>query len=66
MQPEKSYTWQQEKPDPNLEYKLVKFKKDTEKFVGTDMRIYGPFQKGDLCRIPEVLKTALEKQGRIS
>ena len=37
-----------------LEHRMVllKFKQPTEQFVGTDLKTYGPFEKGDMATIP--------------
>ncbi|MEM5836725.1 MAG: hypothetical protein QW451_00135 [Candidatus Aenigmatarchaeota archaeon] len=41
---------------------LVIFKESVPEFVGVDMKTYGPFEKGDIARIPEEnMKILVEK-----
>lgn len=37
---------------PKTTTREVIFKKKTEKFVGTDLESYGPFEKGDIVKLP--------------
>jgi DNA replication factor GINS len=42
---------------------LVVFKEDTPEFVGADEKIYGPFKKGDIAKLPEEnIKVLLERK----
>ncbi|MBT3690828.1 hypothetical protein HOG16_01130 [Candidatus Woesearchaeota archaeon] len=38
---------------PKTTTREVIFKKKTDKFVGTDLKNYGPFEKGDIEKLPE-------------
>jgi len=41
---------------------LVVFKEAVPEFVGSDMKTYGPFQKGDIAKLPEEnMKVLLER-----
>lgn len=41
---------------------LIVFKEDVSSFVGSDMRLYGPFKKGDIAKVPdENMKVLLER-----
>jgi DNA replication factor GINS len=42
---------------------LVVFKEDVPTFVGSDMKNYGPFKRGDIAKLPEENKTVLLQQG---
>jgi DNA replication factor GINS len=43
-------------------FPLVVFKEETPEFIGIDGKVYGPFKKGDIARIPEEnIKTLVEK-----
>lgn len=42
---------------------LVMFKKEVPTFVGADMKNYGPFNKGDIAKLPDENKSVLLKQG---
>ena len=42
---------------------LVIFKEDVPAFVGSDMKKYGPFKKGDIAKLPNENKEVLIKQG---
>ena len=42
---------------------LVMFKDEVPAFVGADMKNYGPFNKGDIAKLPEENKKVLLKQG---
>ena len=37
---------------PKITSKKVKFKRKTDQFVGTDLKSYGPFEKGDIAKLP--------------
>ncbi|MBI4010370.1 MAG: DNA replication complex GINS family protein [Candidatus Aenigmarchaeota archaeon] len=44
------------------ELKIVVFKEDVPEFLGSDMKTYGPFKKGDTARLPEDnIKVLMEK-----
>lgn len=45
------------------ENKLVRFIRPTPKFVSTDMKVYGPFEREDLASVPEMVAGALIKKG---
>jgi len=41
---------------------MVAFNEDTPEFVGADEKIYGPFKKGDIAKLPEEnIKVLLER-----
>lgn len=41
---------------------LIVFKEDVPEFVGSDLKIYGPFKKGDIAKLPEDnMKVLIEK-----
>ena len=41
---------------------MIMFKEDFSEFIGSDMKTYGPFKKGDITKIPEGnMKLLLEK-----
>jgi len=41
---------------------LIIFKEDFSEFIGSDMKTYGPFKKGDIAKIPEEnMKLLLER-----
>lgn len=44
---------------------LVTFKTHVPRFVGVDMRVYGPFSEGDLALIPEENAEALRSKGAV-
>lgn len=44
---------------------LVTFKTQVPRFVGVDMRVYGPFSEGDLALIPEENAEALKQKGAV-
>ncbi len=44
---------------------LVTFKNQVPRFVGVDMKIYGPFSEGDLALIPEENAEALRIRGAV-
>jgi len=42
---------------------LVVFKQDTPEFVGADEKVYGPFKRGDIAKLPEEnVKVLLERK----
>lgn len=42
---------------------LVVFKQDVPEFVGSDEKVYGPFKKGDIAKLPEEnMKILIEKK----
>ncbi len=45
---------------PSIPMSLVTFKTQVPKFVGVDMRVYGPFSEGDVALIPEENARALK------
>jgi DNA replication initiation complex subunit (GINS family) len=46
----------------NLGVSLIVFKEDVPSFVGSDMRPYGPFKKGDIAKVPdENMRVLLER-----
>lgn len=42
---------------------LIVFKEDVTTFVGADMKNYGPFNKGDIAKLPDENKKILLEQG---
>jgi DNA replication factor GINS len=42
---------------------LIVFKEDTPEFVGSDLKTYGPFKKGDIARLPEDNMKVLIERG---
>ncbi len=46
-----------------IEKVLVTFKTPVTKFVGVDMKVYGPFSEGDVAFIPLENATALKEKG---
>lgn len=42
---------------------LIVFKEDVPAFVGEDEKIYGPFKKGDIAKLPEGNKRVLLERG---
>jgi DNA replication initiation complex subunit (GINS family) len=42
---------------------LIVFKEPVPEFVGADMKTYGPFQKGDIAKLPEENKKILLERG---
>lgn len=44
--------------------KKVTFKNSTPKFVGTNLEVYGPFDKGDSAELPEKIANVLVNKGR--
>lgn len=42
---------------------LIVFKEETPAFVGSDMKNYGPFKKGDIAKLPDDNKKVLLDQG---
>lgn len=42
---------------------LATFKEDTPQFIGSDMKTYGPFKKGDIAKLPEDNMRVLLERG---
>jgi DNA replication factor GINS len=42
---------------------LIVFKEDASQFVGSDMKTYGPFKKGDIAKLPEENMRVLIERG---
>jgi len=42
---------------------LIVFREDVPSFVGSDMRLYGPFKKGDIAKVPEANMRILLERG---
>jgi len=42
---------------------LIVFKEDTPEFIGSDMKNYGPFKKGDIAKLPDDNVKILLDQG---
>ncbi len=42
---------------------LVIFNENVPEFVGSDMKNYGPFKKGDICKLPEENMKIMIEQG---
>jgi len=51
--------------EPKITTKEVKFKKKIDKFVGTDLNNYGPFEKGDTSKLPAELAELLINQNQV-
>ncbi len=51
--------------DTSVKLLLVVFREDVPKFVGEDLKVYGPFSKGDVAWIPESNVKILERRGVI-
>jgi DNA replication factor GINS len=49
--------------EPDEKTELVIFKEDVPAFVGSDMKDYGPFKKGDIAKLPEDNRKVLINQG---
>jgi hypothetical protein len=47
---------------PPIEFVKVRFLKDMPAIVGADMKIYGPFAKGDVVELPKVNAEVIVKQ----
>ena len=47
----------------SLGVSLIVFKEDVPSFVGSDMRSYGPFKKGDIAKVPDENLRALLERG---
>ncbi|MEM5793938.1 MAG: hypothetical protein QXS48_03255 [Candidatus Aenigmatarchaeota archaeon] len=45
------------------EENLVVFKEDVPQFIGSDEKIYGPFKKGDIAKLPEENVRILKERG---
>jgi hypothetical protein len=52
-------------PLGSMAMSLVTFKTQVPKFVGVDMRVYGPFSEGDIALIPEENAQALKSSGAV-
>lgn len=50
-------------PEEKEKIGLIVFKEEVPAFVGSDMRNYGPFKKGDIAKLPDENKEILLKQG---
>jgi DNA replication initiation complex subunit (GINS family) len=51
--------------EPVEQTDLVMFKEDVKAFIGADMKNYGPFNKGDIAKLPDENKKVLLKQGAV-
>jgi len=49
--------------EPSEQLGLVVFKEEVPAFVGSDLKNYGPFRKGDIAKLPDENKEVLLKQG---
>jgi len=47
---------------PRIEFVKVRFLKDMPAIVGADMKVYGPFAKGDVVELPKVNAEVIVKQ----
>jgi DNA replication factor GINS len=47
------------------EAELIVFKEDVPAFVGSDMKTYGPFKKGDIAKLPDENMRILVEQGMV-
>ncbi len=47
------------------ESSLIMFKEDAPEFVGSDLKNYGPFRKGDITRLPQDNMKVLMERGLI-
>jgi hypothetical protein len=54
--------WCQEAIPTPLEYVKIRFLKEIPAIVGTDMKTYGPFNKGEIAELPRLNAEALVKQ----
>jgi DNA replication factor GINS len=43
--------------------KLLIFKEDVPEFIGSDMKTYGPFKKGDIAKLPDANMNVLIERG---
>jgi DNA replication factor GINS len=50
---------------PKNNTKKVKFKRKTDKFIGTDLKNYGPFEKGDISELPLEIAELLIKNNQV-
>ena len=51
------------KTEDNNKLKLIRFLTEIPKFIGTDLNIYGPFEREDLANLPkDIAKTLIEKK----
>jgi len=53
---------QKEKLTVKEEYEIVKFNQDVPRFLGSDMREYGSFKKGDKAQIHEDQAKVIENR----
>lgn len=60
---EKSREDEEDLPDPDEGYKIVKINSDVPEFMGTDLEAYGPFEGGDQAEVPEDNAEILENRG---
>ena len=51
------------KIEDNNNLKLIRFLTEIPKFIGTDLNVYGPFEREDLANLPkDIAKTLIEKK----
>jgi len=51
------------KTEDNNNLKLIRFLTEIPKFIGTDLNVYGPFEREDLANLPkDIAKTLIEKK----
>lgn len=50
-------------PEPEEGYNIVKINSDVPEFMGTDLEAYGPFEEGDQAEVPEDNAEILENRG---
>lgn len=50
-------------PEKVEQASLIVFREDVPEFVGSDMKTYGPFKKGDIAKLPEDNMKVLLDQG---
>jgi len=51
--------------EENVEEELVVFNEDVPEFVGVDMKVYGPFSKGDVAKLPKENAKVLVDAGKV-
>lgn len=51
--------------EKGTESNLIVFKEDVPEFVGSDMKSYGPFKRGDIANLPQDNMDILMQQGMI-
>jgi DNA replication initiation complex subunit (GINS family) len=44
--------------------KTIKFKEDIQKFMGTDLKVYGPYLKENTADLPEIIADLLIRKGK--